>query len=221
LDGHQGPIHLLRFRADGTRLLSIDATGKVIWWDTFTWQPAEAFIVESPGKAMAISPDGRILAVGAKGVQSWLNGETGELLATTASPHQRFVGRIAFSGDGSLAASVAEDGTVAIWDPSPFKLISGFKGHMGGAHGVAFSPDGRTLATGGTGRDAVKLWDLNTCRQLATFPAEDSMFSFVEFSPDCCWLAARGMEGKLYLWRAPSWAEIEADEKSSESEPSP
>jgi WD40 repeat protein len=222
LDGGQGPIHLLRFRSDGTRLFSIDATARVVWWDTSTWQAVRAFPAEFPGAAVAISPDGRLLAVAAKGVQRWLNAETGELLATTASPHRRVVGRINFSGDGSRAASVADDGTVAIWNASSFQLIATFKGYnMSGAHGVGFSPDGRTLATAGGGRDAVKLWDLSTRRQLVTLPAEDSQLSFVEFSPDGKWLAARGMEGKLYLWRAPSWAEIEAEEKRPESGPSP
>jgi WD40 repeat protein len=46
---------------------------------------------------------------------------------------------------------------------------------------------------------------------------DSSMFSFVAFSPDGRWLATCSREGKLYLWRAPSWEEIEAAEKQTES----
>jgi len=220
LDGHKESIFLLRFRADGTRLFSIDVKGKVIWWDALAWQAAQTFVVESflPG---AVSPDGRLLAISAAGAMRWLNAETGELLATTDGPPWS-ANTVAFSGDGSQVASVANDGRVAIWDRSSFKLITAFKGHMQGAHGVAFSPDGRRLATGGNSRDVVKLWDLSTHRELMTLSGQGSVFSFVVFSPDGRWLAACSWdEGQLHLWRAPSWAEIEVAEKSLKSGQSP
>jgi WD40 repeat protein len=127
------------------------------------------------------------------------------------------VAGIAFSANGAQAASVSEDGTLAIWDTSSFQLIDAFKAHMQGAHGVAFSPDSRRLATGGSGRDSVKLWDMSTHRELMTLTGQDSLFSFVAFSPDSRWLAACSREGKLHLWQAPSWEEIEAAEKQTES----
>jgi WD40 repeat protein/serine/threonine protein kinase len=222
LDGHKESTFLLRFRADGTRLLSVDVNGKAIWWDALTWQTGRTFVVESFWRWANISPDGRLLAIGAAvGPLRWLNAETGELLDTTTGGHRQNVKGVAFSGDGSRVASVANDGTVAIWDPSSFQLIAAFKGHMQGAHGVAFSPDGRRLATGGGSRDAVKLWDLSTHRELMTLSGQGSMFSFVVFSPDGRWLAACNSDGKLHLWRAPSWAEIEAAEKNLKSGQSP
>jgi WD40 repeat protein len=106
---------------------------------------------------------------------------------------------------------------VAVWDVSSFKPITTFKGHILAALGVAFSADGRRLATGGSsGRDAVKLWDLATYRELVTLRGQGNLFYFVSFSPDGNWVAAAsGVEGQLNLWRAPSWAEI-ADAEASE-----
>jgi WD40 repeat protein len=213
LDGHKEPIVRLYFRADGTRLLSVDRKGNAIWWDALTWQPGRTFMVEFvwawPGD---VSPDDHLLAAAAMGAMRWLNAETGELLATTTGGHQGIPDGAAFSDDGSQVASVSPDGTVALWDPSSFRLITVFRGHMLGAHGVAFSPDGRRLATGSNGRDAVRLWDLSTHRELMTLSGQGSQFWFVAFSPDGRWLAACGREGRLHLWRAPSWEEIEAAE---------
>jgi WD40 repeat protein len=221
LDDHKEEIRLLRFRGDGTQLLSVDRKGKAIWWDALTWQAGQPFAVRvEPFGTGAISPDGRLLAIGAAGTMHWLNAETGELLATTTGGHRRISSGVTFSGDGSRVASVAQDGTVAIWDPSSFQRLTPpfFKGHMQGAQGVAFSPDGRRLATsGGNSGDAVKLWDLSTHRELMTLSGQGSVFSFVAFSPDGRWLAACGYEGKLNLWRAPSRAEIETVEKQEGS----
>jgi WD40 repeat protein len=216
------PIDFSTFRSDGMRFLSVDAKGQAIWWDTFTWQQVGTSMVklESVSMGAAVSPDGRLLAIGRRsGTVHWLNAETGELRAATSTAHRHPVVGIAFSANGAQAATVAEDGTLAIWDPSSFQLIDVFKAHMQGAHGVAFSPDGRRLVTGGsTSRDSVKLWDVSTHRELMTLTGQDSsLFSFVAFSPDGRWLATCSREGKLYLWRAPSWEEIEAAEKQTES----
>jgi WD40 repeat protein/serine/threonine protein kinase len=221
-DDPNHPLHWWHFWADGRRLLSVSGEGKVTWWDTLTRQAVRTFTGE-PFRGAAVSPDNRLLLVGAvRGVVRWINAETGELLATTTDAHRHELSGIAFSEDGSRAASVAFDGTLAIWDPSSFQLIDSFKGHMLGAHAVAFSPDGRRLATGGGGgREVVKLWDVSTRRELLTLPGQGTLFRYVAFSPDGIWLAACNWQGKLHLWRAPSWEEIEAEEKRLNSEKSP
>jgi WD40 repeat protein len=223
---HQKMVHSFHFRQDGKRLLSLDAGGKAIWWDTLRWQASRTFTIGLPdmdrfSQPVAVSPDGSLLAVITKEeTMHWLNGETGELIETTSRPPGPLPPRakVAFSGDGSKVASVSAYGTVALWDPSSFRVIEAFKGHMLGAHGVAFTADGRRLATGGgSSPDAVKLWDPVTRRELLTLSGQGSIFASVVFSPDGRWLAACSMEGRLNLWRAPSWEEIEAAEKREDS----
>jgi len=228
LENPNGNVHLLRFRADGKRLLSLarglpsvpsrlPPTAKAIWWDTLTWQADRTFEVESYWNG-AISPDGRLLAVGTRtGAVCWLDGETGEPLATSSTAHHHSLSQIAFCREGTRGASVADEGTVAIWDLSSFQPIDVFRGHMLGAHGVAFSPDGGRLATSSNGREAIKLWDLSTRRELIALAGQGSSFSGAAFSPDGRWLAARNGKNELQLWHAPSWPEIEAAEKNSKS----
>ncbi len=216
-------IYPIGFRPDSRRLLSVDGKGKVIWWDTLTWQPARSFVLEMKSHSIeALSPDGYLLVVGTDtGAVHWLNAETGEVLAPPSDAHRSRVVGIAFSADGTRAASVSWDGTLAIWSPSSFQPIAHFRGHMLAALAVAFSPDGHRLATSSVGREAVRLWDLSTHRELMTLPGQGANFNSVAFSPDGRWLAACSEEGTLHLWRAPSWAEIEAAEKGLLSQQSP
>jgi WD40 repeat protein len=175
-----------------------------------------------PWQSKDISPDGRLLAFGTReGAVLWLSAETGEFLATTDSAQP--ISQVAFSNDGSRLASTSVYGTMALWDPSSFRSVSSFRAHLLAADGVAFSPDGRRLATGGTtSRDTLRLWDLLTHRELITLSGQPVATSFVTFSPDGRWLVACSKnEGKLYIWCAPSWEEIEADEKRLESGQSP
>jgi serine/threonine protein kinase/WD40 repeat protein len=69
-------------------------------------------------------------------------------------------GSVALSPDGTyLALGMALKGAVQIWDLRDKKLVASWDAHPGAIFtGVAFSPDGKTLATGG--RSDIKLWDL-------------------------------------------------------------
>jgi WD40 repeat protein len=84
------------------------------------------------------------------------------------------------------------------------------RGHSGSVWGAVFSPDGRRLVTGGsTLKDAVKVWDVATQRELLCLPAEGKFFAEVSFSPDGDTLQAASFSGWAHFWRAPSWREIE------------
>jgi WD40 repeat protein len=82
---------------------------------------------------------------------------------------------------------------------------------------AAFSPDGKRVAAGSWGmREAtltVHIWDYLVERELLSLNSQDRSAGCIQFSPDGNTLLAVSWHGLAELWRAPSWAEIEAAEK--------
>jgi WD40 repeat protein len=79
-------------------------------------------------------------------------------------------------------------GTVRLWDLATHRQIgSPLNGHSGANVGVslvAFSPDGKTLATGGDGNDLAWLWDLATHQQIGSpLTGTHGAVNSVAFSP--------------------------------------
>jgi serine/threonine protein kinase/WD40 repeat protein len=71
--------------------------------------------------------------------------------------------------------------------------------HQGQTYGVAYSPDGRTLASGGQD-GLVKLWEVATGRELGTLSSHKACVNCVAFSPDGQLLASVGCDQLLKLW---------------------
>jgi WD40 repeat protein len=86
--------------------------------------------------------------------------------------------------------------------------------------GVAFSPDGKTLATGGFDRK-VKLWNIATQQELTTLEPLPGSGGHLRFSPDGRALAAAYLlspEVYMSLLQVPSFEEIAAAEAARRTE---
>jgi len=164
-----------------------------------------------------ISPQGDLaLSHGDGGLTIW-NAASG-WSPTTLAAHRRAVAGAAFTPDGRIMATGGEEGLAKLWDVATHREIVRLKGHLKSVHAVAISPDGGRLATGGGGTEAVKLWDMQTHQELITLAGEGSLTIFLRFSPDGNKLIALNLDSdqklRLQIWRAPSWAQIEAVEKA-------
>ena len=101
------------------------------------------------------------------------------------------------SADGTTLATGGR-GKVELWDVATRTHIATLEGHTNWVHCVAFSRDGRTLASGSQDH-TVKLWDVATQQDIATFP-HSGLVSSVAFSPDETILASGSYDGTVKLW---------------------
>ncbi len=89
---------------------------------------------------------------------------------------------------------------VRLWDVKTGRLTATWGGHTGHVVDVAFSPDGRTVAS--CSHDAtVRLWDVGTGRNTATLHGHTESSYHTAFSPDGKTLASTGFHDRtVRLW---------------------
>ncbi len=126
--------------------------------------------------------------------------------------HRRSVAAVTFTPDGRILATGGEEGTAKLWDLGTQREIITLKGHLRSVHAVDISPDGNRLATGAGGAESVKLWDMHTHQELITLTSESAILIALVFTPDGNKIVGYNDKGRIQIWRAPSWAEIEAVE---------
>jgi hypothetical protein len=115
---------------------------------------------------------------------------------------------VRFSQDGS-ALVAAGDRTVRIWNLAAAREKLALRAHRGGSPSVAFSPDGKLLASAGKDR-TVRVWDPATGQVLRELTGFRSDVESVAFSPDGSLLAATDWGGGLRFWHLPSGRELPA-----------
>lgn len=87
-------------------------------------------------------------------------------------------------------------------EPPPPERV--FGGHEGPAYSVAVTPDGKLLASGdANGR--IRIWELETGREVTSFMAHDGEVRALAFSPDGSRLASGGQFRQLKLWDTANW----------------
>ena len=155
--------------------------------------------------SLAFSSDGRTLAIG--GVDAKANIDIAAMMSGAMSGQMQ--GK---RPKGQKKGSAPQDpsdlmkdlkveavGQVQFWDVTTGSVIGAIKGHSRGVSKVAFSRDGKLLASAGTD-NTIKIWDVATRTELRTLTGHTASIESIDFTPDGRLLASASEDGSTFLW---------------------
>ncbi len=205
--GHDGPVTSVAFHPDLPLLASGSRDRTVKLWNLATAR-ADKTLVGHDGEveSLGFHPSGKILISGGgrsnqRGEVLYWDVQTGKIDLSRYGLSDRIL-HVSVSKTGKVAAAAA-DGMLHIWNPNRSSEELVFRADPQALSGVAFAPDGFSLASAGrTGR--VSLWNSSAGSESLTLSAPGTMEA-VAFSPTSRFLAAAGTPrggrgGEVLLW---------------------
>jgi WD40 repeat protein len=199
------------FSPDGTRIATgSDHTAKIL--DAESGTELVSLIGHSESMtSFAFSPDGKRIATGSgdRTAKVWDTKSGKELM--TLRGHYDPVTSVAFSPDGRRIATAGGGKNPKVWDAESGTELVSLRGHLpyltrvdlrhGGVISVAFSPDGRRIATGDT-ENTAKVWDAKSGRELKILRGHSESVDSVGFSPDGRQIVTGSGDHTAKLWDA-------------------
>lgn len=221
LSGHSQAVKSVTFSPDGKILATASDDKTIKLWQIETLEEIYTLLGHSHAvKSVAFSPDGQILASGSwdKTIKLW-DVNTGTEICTMTG-HQLQVNSVAFSPQGQLLASASYDRTIRLWQIPAlesshkefqnrpcYSLLGTLSDHAWAVLTVAFSPDGKILATG-SDDNTIKLWEVNTGQLICTLVGHSWSVVAVAFTADGETLLSASCDKTVKLWRVSTAEEI-------------
>ena len=148
--------------------------------------------------SIAFSPDGRIVATG--GVETKSNFDMAAMISQ-AQKGSKKSSKQQDPNDMMKDIKIETVGQVKLWDAATGNELGALKGHGKGVTQIAFSRDGRLLASSSSD-NTIKIWDIASQREIKTLRGHVANVESIDFSPDGRLIASAGEDGSTFLWDA-------------------
>jgi WD40 repeat protein len=194
--GFKGKAVQLAFGTDGLANV-VDGKGRLLRWDL----KKEAAPKDAAGvTGLALAPDGARLATTHRDGSVRLFDAKGASLRVLPNRERRAVAAV---GPRGARVAVLAPAAAVVWNGRTGKPEAALAGHRGGTTAGAFSPDGKSLATGGRDR-MLRVWDLPGGKERRIPSGHTAWVCSVAFSPDGKLLVSATVEGDIHVWAAKS-----------------
>jgi WD40 repeat protein len=200
-------INVVALSPNGQIIASAGNYRENVLWDACTGRELRRVSTCEEINTLAFSPDGKTFASGGAFICLWEVNTGKELFRVKDAPYESYK-TLAFSPDGRTLASGSAghnvegkdmDSFVCLWNVETGRKRHCFQGLPKMIEGVAFTPDGKTIAA--ASRDGtVRLWDLATGGERKAPKVGGRPATRVAFSPDGKTLAWGDWDGEVVLW---------------------
>lgn len=235
--GHRGGTRSLTLSPDGRVLVStgvdspegnhpapradLSGGGSIRVWDASTGGEIRRIPQEGGTDVVQVvfSPDGRAFAAGqGDGTIRLRDAASGEELSRFSAGAEG-VGSLAFAPGGKVLAwgsspavgdlleSRIRLGAIHLCDLATGREVRRWEAHAGSLSSLAFSADGKTLASSGA-ETVVRLWDVSTGRELRPGAGHPSKIGGIAFTPDGNAVVTGGQDGTVRFWDPTTGTEV-------------
>jgi WD40 repeat protein len=217
--GHDARVNSVAYSPDG-KLLASGGDNKQVWiWNTASGTALRSFSGQS-ATAVAYCPDGRRLAfltgpsVNFNKVIQVRDADSGNELFRLSHDAARNASAFAFAPDGKtlVSAEWSGGGILNEWDAATGRRLRRLGWSEPYARGLAYDPDGTTLALFGgmSNQDLIRLWDVRRGKEIRAFGRHLPVgyVAAAAFSPDGRLLASGGSDRNVRLWEGATGEQI-------------